>query len=83
MKKYLVDVYLPASGRHYDVYLPAGKQIGEATQLLASIVESLSGGSYKGSADSVLLTAKEGEPLNRSDTVFDAGIRNASKLILI
>ncbi len=83
MKKYLVDVYLPAAGKHYDVYLPTGKQIGEATQLLVSIVESLSGGSYKGTPDSILLNASNGEPLNSGDTVHDAGIRNSSKLILI
>lgn len=83
MKKYLVDVYLPASGKHYDVYLPTGKLIGEATQLLVNIAESLSGGSYKGTEDSVLLDATSGEPLNRNVTVYDAGIRNSSKLILI
>ena len=83
MKKYLVDVYLPAAGKHYDVYLPTGKQIGEATQLLVNIAESLSGGSYKGTADAVLINVANGEPLNRSETVYDAGIRNSSKLILI
>ena len=83
MKKYLVDVYLPALGKHYDVYLPTGKQIGEATQLLVGIAESLSGGSYKGSGASLLLDAASGEPMSKSDTVHDAGIRNSSRLILI
>jgi hypothetical protein len=83
MKKYLVDVYLPASGKHYDVYLPAGKRIGETTQLLINIAESLAGGSYMGTSDTVLLNAINGIPLNRNDTVYDAGIRNSSKLILI
>jgi hypothetical protein len=83
MKKYLVDVYLPAAGKHYDAYLPTGKKVGEATQLLANIAESLSGGSYKGTANTVLINAINGEPLNRNDTVYDAGVRNSSKLILI
>lgn len=83
MKKYLVDVYLPASGKHYDVYLPAGKQIGEATQLLIRLAESLSSGSFKGTADTVLVNADNGQPFNRSHTVYDAGIRNASRLILV
>lgn len=76
-------MFLPADGKHYDVYLPTGKQIGEATKLLVNIAESLSGGSYKGSTDSLLINAKTGEPLNKNDTVYDAGIRNSSKLILI
>jgi hypothetical protein len=83
MKKYLVSVYLPSTGKHYDAYLPIGKRIGEATQLLVNIAESLSGGSYKGSFDTVLINATNGEPFNQSDTVYDAGIRNSSKLILI
>ena len=83
MKKYLVDVFLPAAGKHYDVYLPTGKQIGEATQLLVHIAESLSSGSYKGTQGAMLLNADSGEPFDQSDTVYDAGIRNSSKLILI
>lgn len=83
MRKYLVDVYLPAAGKHYDVYLPCGKRIGEVTLLLVGLAESLSGGSYQGTADSVLINAADGEPYDRNMTVFDAGIRNASRLILI
>lgn len=83
MKKYLVDIHLPAAGKHYDAYLPSGKLIGEATTLLVNIMESLSGGIYKGTPDSVLLDAVSGEPYDRNTTVYDAGIRNASKLILI
>jgi hypothetical protein len=83
MKKYLVDVHLPAAGKHYDAYLPSGKSIGEATRLLINIAESLSGGNYKGTENSVLLNAIDGEPLMPDITVYDAGIRNSSKLILI
>ena len=82
MKKYLVDLYLPSAGKHFDVYLPTGKQIGEVIQLLVSIAESLYGGSYKGTNDALLLNAYNGEPYNQNDSVYDAGIRNSSKLIL-
>lgn len=83
MRKYLVDVYLPAARKHYDVYLPSGKLIGEVTMLLVNIAESLSDGEYKGTADSILLNADNGEPYNCDITVFDADIRNSSRLILI
>lgn len=83
MKKYLVDVYLPAVGKHYDVYLPCGKRIGEITPLLVSLAESLSDGGYQGTTDAVLLSAADGEPYDCNITVFDAGIRNSSRLILI
>jgi len=83
MKKYLIDLYLPSVGKHYDVYLPAGKKIGEATELLISIAESLSRGGYRGNENSVLINAKNSEPLDRNFTVHDAGIRNSEMLILI
>lgn len=83
MKKYLVDVYLPACGEHYDAFLPMGKRIYEVTRLLVGIANALSGGNYKGTEDAMLLNAETGEPFPLGETVYDAGIRNASHLILI
>lgn len=83
MKKYLVDVYLPAAGKHLDVFLPANKQIGEVIHLLVSAADSLVGGNYKGTADSMLLNADTGIPYEMTSTVEDALIRNATRLILI
>ncbi|MCL1794947.1 MAG: hypothetical protein FWG34_13905 [Oscillospiraceae bacterium] len=83
MKKYLVDVYLPALGNHYDVYLPAGKRIGEAASLLSGIMASLSGGNFNSGADCVLINADDGKPMDYAMSVYDAGIRNSSSLILI
>jgi len=83
MKKYLVDVYVPAIGIHYDVYLPTRKQVGEAMGLLIKMVESLSSGSYKGTENSILLSGYNGIPLNLNDTIHDVGIRNSTKLILV
>lgn len=83
MKKYLVDVYLPTIGKHYCAYFPAGKKVGEATLLFIQIVESLTHGAYKGTDNSLLFNADDGEPIARNLTVYDAGIRNASMLILI
>lgn len=83
MNKYLVDVYLPASGKHCDVFLPANKPIGEVISLLADTVVPLSGNSFEKTTDTVLINAANGEVYNFNITVFDAGIRNSTKLILI
>lgn len=83
MKKYLVDVYLPAAAQHLNVFLPANKQIGEVVQLLVAIADPLSGGSYKGTSDAMLLNADSGDPYEPYATVEETGIRNASRLILI
>ncbi len=83
MKKYLVDVFVPAAGQHYDVYLPAGKRIDEVITLLGDLAGSLTGGSYQATADTMLLRAGDGAVLERGSTVYDAGIRNAAHLILV
>lgn len=83
MKKYLVDVYLPASGEHFDVLLPFNKRIGEVISLLTGTIVPLSGNSYKRTPDTVLINAANGEVYDLNTTVFDSGIKNAAKLILI
>ena len=67
MKKYLVDVYLPAIGQHYDAYLPAERRVHEVTQLLVEIAEKLSDGAFAGTADTMLLDAFSGEILRSGD----------------
>ena len=83
MKKYLVDIHLPTADKHYDVYLPAGKQIGETIKLLIEIAESLTHGGYRGTVDSMLFKADVDVPLDKDISVYDAGIRNSSRLVLI
>ena len=83
MKKYLVDIYLPTIGKHLNVFLPSSKEIGEIIGLLARAAENLSGGSYRGTPNTMLLNALDGVPYDLFITVEEAGIRNASQLILI
>lgn len=83
MKKYLVDVYLPTCESHYDAFIPAGKQIGEVIRLLGNIMTSLSEGMFVLTPDTILFDGETGKALPVDVTAYDAGIRNASKLILI
>lgn len=83
MKKYLVDIYLPPSGEHFDVFLPANKFIGEVIPLLVDILVPLSGDTFDKTSDVVLINAIDGRIYDFNTTVFDSGIRNSSKLILV
>jgi hypothetical protein len=83
MKKYLVDIHLPAAGKHLNVLLPSTKEIGEVIGLLIRVAEPLTDGSYKGTPNTMLLDAESGQPFDRTKTVEEVGIRNASYLILI
>lgn len=83
MKKYLVDVFCPSVGCHYDAYLPSNKRIREVTQLLVKLAGSLSDGAYQSTENAMLLLAENGRRLDPELTVKDSGIRNASHLILV
>ncbi len=83
MKKYLVDIYLPTIGTHYDVYLPANKTMAEAINLVVQLLERLSEGSYQAGATPALMALETGEGFPQHLSVHDAGIRNATKLVLV
>lgn len=83
MKKYLVDIYLPSAGQHFDARLPTGKRVEEAVNLLGMLAEPLTGGSYRLTQSSMLLDARSGKRLPMNVTVHEAGVRNASRLILV
>lgn len=83
MKKYLVDIFLPSIGQHYDAIIPSEKQISEAVLLLSRMAEALSGGDYRQTPDAILMWANNGSPLSPELTVQESGIRNGSHLMLV
>lgn len=83
MKKYLVDVFLPSVGSHYNAYLPSSRKVREVTQLLVQIAGSLTDGGYQATEKTMLLWAESGERIDPEQKVEDVGIRNSSHLILV
>ena len=82
MKKYLVDVFFPSIGNHYNVYLPSSRKVREVTQLLVQLASSLTDGGYQATTP-MLLWAVNGSRLDPDLTVEEAEIRNSSHLILV
>lgn len=83
MNKVLVDILLPASGTHFDVYIPLDIMMYEAVRLVSQMLTDLSGGNYRASADAVLSDAQSGMIYNVNIPVAETGIRNGSKLMLV
>lgn len=81
--KYLVEVYLPAAQKTFDMRIPAASRMGEITLLVASLASELSGGSYKATKTSILFNASNGEIFDVNMTALEQGIQNGTKLILI
>lgn len=83
MNKVLVEIFLPAAGMHFDVYLPLESKMSEVLTLVSSLLSDLSDGKYKATGDAVLCDAESGIIFNINMAVYELGIRNGSQLMLI
>lgn len=83
MNKILVEIYLPAVLRDFDVYIPADMRLSETTGLVASALANMSGHLYTADSASILCDRESGEILNINMTAWELGLRNGSKLMLI
>lgn len=83
MNKVLVEIFLPATGESFDVYIPLESQMSEVLSLVSSLLSDLSHGKYKANHTAVLCDAKTGIIYNINMAVAELGIMNGSKLMLI
>jgi hypothetical protein len=83
MNKVLVEIFLPAAGKSFDVYLPLESQMSEVVMLVSTLLSDLSDGKYKANDNAVLCDAASGIIYNINMTIAELGITNGSKLMLI
>lgn len=83
MNKVLVEIFLPAANQSFDVYIPLESRMSEVLVLVSSLLSDVSDGKYKATHDAVLCDAETGIIFNINMTVFELGIKNGSKLMLI
>lgn len=83
MTKVTLEVYLPAALRTFDVQVSIDARLSRVTELAAKALGDLSGGLYAADSGSVLCRRETGEILNVNMTVWELGIQNGSRLMLI
>lgn len=83
MNKVLVEVFLPAANRSFDVFIPLESKMSEVVVLVSSLLSDLSDGKYKANGNAVLCDAQSGIIYNINMAVAELGITNGSKLMLI
>lgn len=81
--KLLVEVWLPAAQRSFDMRIPADVRMGTVNSLAASLAADLSGGSYRATGASVLVNAENGKIYDINMNASEQDIKNGTKLILI
>lgn len=81
----LVEVYLPAAGRSFDVRLPLGINVHQASMLTAEALAPLAEGMFKpGKYKNCFLAWRHtGQRLPSGQTVFAAGVKAGHQLMLI
>ena len=83
MEKVLVEVWVPVENHAYDVLIPQTSKMGEIVALVSKVLSELSAGKFKPDASTVLCDAETGNIFNINLSVYELGIKNGSKLILI
>ena len=82
MNKLLVEIYVPAIGNSYDVFIPHNARVFELLPLISEAVEKLSNGLFVPNAP-VLCNGVTGVIYYSRLTVEDMKLKNGSKLMLI
>jgi hypothetical protein len=83
MDKVLVEVFIPASEKSYDVFLPQKSKLHEIVFLLSGTMTELSQGYFAATPDTILCDRKTGSILNINQTVEEVGLANGAKLMLV
>ena len=83
MEKVLVEIFVPAANRSFDVFIPQTSKMNEVVILVSKTLSNLSNGKYKADASAILCDAESGYILNINSSVYELKIKNGSKLMLI
>ncbi len=83
MDNIIVEVFLPANSRKYDIRISRDMLISEVTEMISEVITELAYGQFKGDANTVLCNAETGEILNINLSAGEQGVSNGSKLMLI
>jgi len=83
LDKGLIEVYVPAINRSFDIQIPLLLKLHEIEKTIISMIEELSEGAFAGSSDTVLCDRATGQLFDVNMTANELGIKNGSLLMLI
>ncbi len=83
MDKILVEVYAPILGKSFDIFIPQESQMFEVLDLVKKAVSDMSDGLFAANESTALCSRADGTILNINLSVYELGLHNGSKLILI
>lgn len=79
----LLHVWLPATRRSYDVWVPSDMSVHEAAVLTGSILAGREPGRYVDRGDVAFMDSGTGRLLNPAASVSSAGLVDGSQVMLV
>jgi hypothetical protein len=81
--KTLFSIYLPATLRSYEFWIPNELRVYEACQLLGKLLSSQEERSFCSTADTALFDYANGNELDINQSIGALGYANGSRLMII
>ena len=83
MDKILVEVYVPALGDSWDMFIPQELKMYKVLEMMKKAVSDLSEGRFRADENTAVCYREDGTILNINLSVRELELKNASKLMLI
>lgn len=83
MNKILIEVYLPAAEKNFDIWVPTHLMMYEVLKLVCKVATEMSDGLFAADQNTVICDHQDGSILNINLSVMELGLKNGSKLMLI
>lgn len=83
MDKLLVSVFVPVTGKTYDMFIHKQLMVFEALEMIKNAVAQLSDGIFVENSNNILCFLATGSVLNINKYVCESGLKNGSRLMLI
>lgn len=83
MDKILVEIYVPVLSSSWDMFIPQELPMYKALAMIKKAVEDLSSGRFVADSNTAICHREDGTILNINLSVYELGIHNGSKLMLI
>ena len=81
--KFLVKIFLPASGHFYEMRIPRQLKIAQVVAMIVSYLQKNDEGEYVPTMEAMLYDMRNGRNLDGNAFVETSGIGNGSCLMLI
>lgn len=83
MGKVLIELYVPVLEESFDIFVPLQSPMFEVVELMKKAVVEMSEGRFFANETTALCNREDGTIININLSVYELGIQNGSKLMLI